>query len=127
MKTLLLNVNENKVEVIDIDDDLDAFYRALDCDWIDIVQRRIGGKLFDVMFDDEGLLKDGHKISAINDMGKARFVGNLMFFHNDGHGNLVGLEEDDIKHIQKYIKTMYTYNHPDNHPEGYLMLTQCEY
>ena len=123
MLTILLNVYENEVKIIEIEPELDAYYKALDCSCIDIVERKIGGKWFDIMCDDEGLFREGHKISAINDMGEPMLVGNLLFFHNDGAGNLTGLEEADVVHIMKYIQKMYT----RNHPEGYKMLTQCEY
>lgn len=113
MKTVLLNVENNEVKVIELEDKLEAYYENLNCNTIDIVERKIGGKLFDIVCDDEGLLKDDAKISAISDMGEAMLVGNLIFVHNDG----------DIIHILSHIQTMYT----RNHLEGYLMLTQCEY
>lgn len=123
MKTVLLNVYDNTAEVIEIIDDLRAYYEKLDCDCIDIVMRKIGGKWFDVMCDDEGLFREPQKISAINDMGQPMLVGNLMFFHHDDEGNLTGLDAEDVEHIRRHIRTMYT----RNFPEGYLMLVQCEY
>lgn len=125
MKTLLLNVYEDKVKVLDIQPDLHEYYKALDCSCIDIVERRIGGKLFSIMCDDEGLFREDCKIAAINDMGEPMLVGNLMFFKAgaDEEGNLIELDEDDIEHIYGFIQKMYT----RNHPEGYRMLTQCEY
>lgn len=123
MKTLLLDVYKEEVREIDIEAKLDEYYRVLDCTTIDIVERRIGGKWFDVMCDDEGLFREPQKISAINDFGSPMLVGNLMFFHNDGEGNLVGLDDADIEHLKKYIQTMYTHKFP----KGYPMLTQCEY
>lgn len=123
MKTILLNVFDERVELIDIEPELDAYYEKLDCSYIDIVERKIGGKFFDVMCDEEGLFREPQKISAINDMGEPMLVGNLMFFKNDGEGNLVGLSDEDIEHIKSFIQKMYT----NNFPLGYPMLTQCEY
>lgn len=123
MKTLLLDVYKEEVKIIDIEANLDEYYRALDCTVIDIVERRIGKKWFDVMCDEEGLFREPQKISAINDMGQPMLVGNLMFFHNDGEGNLTGLEDSDIEHLKKYIQKMYT----NKFSKGYPMLTQCEY
>lgn len=123
MKTILLNVYDEEVEIIDIEPELDAYYAKLDCSCIDIVERKIGGKVYDVMCDDEGLFRSPQKISAINDMGEPMLVGNLMFFNNDGAGNLTGLSEDDLLHITGFIEKMYTHNFP----KGYPMLTQCEY
>ena len=123
MKMVLLNVYEDFAKVVEVEDKLEDFYKNLDCDCIDIVQRKIGGKWFDVMCDDEGLYRSDQKISAINDMGQPMLVGNLMFFKHDEAGNTIGLEAEEIEHIQRYIQTMCT----RNHPEGYKMLTQCEY
>lgn len=123
MKTLLLNVYKNQVEEIEIEDDLDAFYQALGCDMIEIPTRYIAGKPYSIMCDEEGLMREDVRISAISDFGEIRLVGNLMFFNDDGEGHLLGLSDADIKHIRQYIQTMYT----NLHPEGYLMLTQCEY
>ena len=123
MRTILLDVYKDEVRVLEIKPELEEYYKLIGCDCIDIADRKIGGKWFDVMLDDEGLFREDHKISAINDMGEPMFVGNLMFFHHDGEGNLVGLTDEDIDHLMKYIKTMYTWKHP----EGYRMVTQCEY
>lgn len=123
MRTVLLNVYENTVTEVDVKDDLDAFYEKLGCDLIEIDERRIGGKWFDVMCDEEGTFRDDARISAIDNFGNTMFVGNLMFFHNDGEGNLTGITEDEVKHLKRLIQTMYT----RKHPEGYKMLTQCEY
>lgn len=124
MQTILLDVRNENAEVIDIDDELDAFYDKLNCTCIDIVSRSIGGKVYDIMCDDEGLLKEeSPKISAINDMGQPMLVGNLMFFNVDGEGELVGLSDDDVEHIKNYIQIMSTHQYLS----GYPMLTQCEF
>lgn len=123
MKVILLNVNDEKVEIIDIEPKLEAYYKALDCDCIDIVERKIGKKWFDIVCDDEGLLKERPKISAINDMGEVMLVGNLMFCKHDDEGDTVGLTDEEITHIQKYIQKIST----TAFPKGYMMLTQCEY
>lgn len=123
MKTILIDVKNERASIIDCKPELDEYYRHLDCDCIDIVMRKIGGKWFDVMCDDEGLFKAEPKMSAINDLGEPMLVGNLMFFHNDGEGNLVGLDDEDIEHLKKHIMRMYT----RRYPAGYPMLVQCEY
>lgn len=123
MKTLLLNVEKNKVEIIDIEDTLEAMYEAIGCDIIEGYTRKIGGRWFDVVCDGDGCFRENPKISAISDMGEPMFVGNLLFFNNDGKGNWTGLSDEDIRHIGKKILPFGTRNHPDT----YLMLTQCEW
>lgn len=122
MKTILLNVRDEKVENVDAEG-LRDYYRLIGCSTIDIVSRKIGGRWFDIVCDDEGLFNEPVKISAINNMGSAMLAGNLLFFNHDGEGNLLPLSDDDCYHIQKYIQKMST----RKYPEGYPMLTQCEY
>lgn len=121
-RTLLLNVNENKIEILDVKGELEEYYEKIGCTCIDITMRKIGGKLFDIVCDDEGLLKQS-KISAIDDLGRPMLVGNLMFFHSDGWGELTGLTDGDIRHLLNHIKHLST----RKYPEGYKILTQCEY
>lgn len=123
MKTILIDVKKGTAEVIEIEDDLDEFYKVLDCRCIDIVNRRIGRKRFDVMCDDEGLLKGAPRISAIDNLGHPMLVGNLMFFNSNDEGELLGLSDIDIKYIMDRIQLMSTHRYP----YGYMMLTQCEY
>lgn len=40
-----------------IENSLDGYYKALDCDIIDITMRTVGNKRYDIICDDEGLLK----------------------------------------------------------------------
>ena len=123
MKTISLNVYDETVKEIDIEDSLDAFYEELQCSTIDIVTRRIGRKVFDVMCDDEGLFHDPQKISAIDNLGRPMLVGNLMFFHHDDEGNLTGLDARDRRYLRDRICELST----SAFPNGYPMMTQMEY
>lgn len=123
MKALLLNVKENNYKVVDIKDNLDTYYNLIGCDCIDIVMRKIGGKYFDIVCDDEGLLKSEPKISAISNTYEPMLVGNLVIVHNDGMGNLVGITDSDIEHLKKNIKYMSTLRYLTPYP----MLVNCEY
>lgn len=99
MKTILVDVYDRSVKPVDVEDKLSEFYRLLRCGTIDITQREIGGKVFDVMCDDEGLLTDNPIVSAFDSDGRMALVGNLMFFHTDGEGNLVGLTDNESAHL----------------------------
>ncbi|MBQ6223441.1 MAG: DUF3846 domain-containing protein [Solobacterium sp.] len=105
LRTVLLDVKKRNVKVVEVDDELNEYYKMLGCDFIDIVSRSIGGKEFDVMVDDEGLLKNGCIVSArsvdpeINEV----LVGNLMFFNSNDEGELVSLSDDDIETIMRNI------------------------
>ena len=119
----LIDVKNEEARVVQCDG-LDDYYELLDCSCIDIVQRKIGHKYYDIICDDEGLLVSQPKISAIDDWGKVMLVGNLLVAGlADEEGELTDLDEYDIKYIADRVKHMSTRAYPD----GYLMLTQCRY
>ena len=105
LRTLLIDANARKVEEVELQDDLEAFYEMLNCRCIDIVQRPIGGKWYHVMLDDEGLLQDEIIPTAVSIDQKTRdvLVGNLMFFNTNSKGDLVSLTDDDVEWIKDHI------------------------
>ena len=123
MKVVFLNVKESKKpQVMDIEDSLDTFYKLIDCSTIDITRRKIGKHYYDIICDDEGLFTESPKISAINNMGEPMLVGNLIICDSQG-SNLKGLTDEQAETIMSYIHKLYTRIYPD----GYYMITQCEY
>lgn len=122
MKVVYLNVSENKApEVLDIKDELQEFYRLIKCDTIDITRRKIGNHYYDIICDDEGLWGDC-KISAIDNLGQPMLVGNLIVCDSE-YGYEKSLTDEQVAEIKSCIQRMYT----KNHPQGYYMITQCEY
>ena len=124
---VLVDVENEKVEALEIVDELDSFYKILNCSTIDIVVRRIGGrhkKAFDIVCDDEGLFKEPQKISAIDNLGNVQLVGNIFITGTaDNEGNLTSLSDSDVAYIKSKVQKMSTRKFPD----GYPMLTQCEF
>lgn len=123
MKALLIDVMENKFEVVNVNG-LEDYYRLIHCTTIDIVNRGIKGKRYDIICDDEGTFSDDPLISAIDDLGRVMLVGNLIVCGEaDEEGNLTALTDDDIKHIKENIHSMGT----RRHPEGHCMICRMEY
>lgn len=124
---ILVDVHKETAQAMEIDDELDSFYRLLDCTCIDIARRRIGsrhGKAFDIICDDEGLFRDPPKISAIDGQGTVQLVGNIFITGQaDWEGNLTNLTKHDVKYILSRIKKIPT----QRFINGYPMLTECEY
>lgn len=124
---ILIDVENEKFEVMEIDDELDTYYKILNCSCIDIVVRHIGArckKAFDIVCDDEGLFKDVHKISAIDNLGNVQFIGNIFITGTaDEEGNLTSLTEYDVAYIKSKIVNLST----RQFPKAYPMLTQCEF
>lgn len=83
MKAIFLDVkNDMPPKMVDIEDNLDNFYALLDCDTVDIVQRRSNGTEFCVICDDCGKLKKRWILSAYSGMDifntYLQMAGNLI-------------------------------------------------
>lgn len=86
--------------------------------------RRINGKYFNIICDDEGLLTENPKIAAIDKNRDPMLVGNLIIAGDvDDDGGLLGLNEEDVKLINANITTIRTMRYP----KGYKVLANVEY
>lgn len=102
---LLVDVTSNPGKVIPVEVDeekLDSFYSILNCSTIDITFRKIGDRTFNIVCDDNGLLRPSPIISAVSASGKPMFVGNV-FICNHYKEHLTSLSEDDIDYIAFHV------------------------
>ena len=124
LRGVLVDVENEKVSVVEIPDELDEFYKILNCSCIDIVTRKIGRKRFEIVCDDEGTFKGTPKISAIDKLGNVQLVGNLFIVGSEViDGELTSIPVTDEPYVLSMIVKMGT----RKFPAGYPMLTQCEY
>ena len=100
----LIDVRNNKVSVVDFEENLDSLRRLCNCEFIDITQRRIGSVEYDIVCDEEGFFKSDAVVSAVSHDNKVMFVGNLLLCKNDGAGNLASLSKSDMENILRRIK-----------------------
>lgn len=102
MKGLLLDTINQKVQVVDCENSLDAWYRLLNCDMIEMPEIKIGGKYFTIICDEEGLLKSEPIISGVGiNIG---LVGNLLIFNTDRENcDVTDLTNEDISLIRDNI------------------------
>lgn len=127
----LIDVDNERAEVITIPNDLREFYRVLNCHMVDFATRQVGVKFknrkvreYDIICDEEGSFKDDPKISAYDNLGRAMLVGNLLIVNYDyDNADAASLTKDDIKYLQRFIVMQGTHKHPKPYP----MLSQCEY
>ena len=108
VKGVLVDVTRNVVEVKEITYDdvksgyLDVYYKMLNCDTIDIVERRFKSDYLDIYIDDNGALYD-FKIPSIitKDNGKIVEViyGNAFICGHDGEGGTISLTNEQIKTV----------------------------
>ena len=65
MKMLLLDVRNNEVKTVEANG-LEDYYKYIGCSVIDIVRRKIGDLAVEIICDDEALLYDMPKVSAVD-------------------------------------------------------------
>ena len=76
------------------------YYRLLRCNLVDITCRKIAGEWRDIVCDDEGLLKSGARVSAVQE-GKPALVGSLLIFNcADGEGEMQPLSAADVQALR---------------------------
>ena len=130
MKAYLLDV-ENKVrKAVEIDDDnhLQEYYKYLNCSIVDITSRKVGGKWFDIIADDEGLLKENPIVSALDSNNQPALVGNLLFCNYDSEtGEEVSLTDDDIEHLEKHSALAVKKDAEGNELDLLLVMTMVDF
>lgn len=122
IKAIVLNVNAGTVKVMDIEDELQTYYDLIGCDLIEIVDRRIGGKVYSIVCDEEGIFAEDAKVSAWDNEMVVAFFGNLVITNRNGP-ELASLTAEDVDRILGKVVRWST----NVHPEPYFMLTDVEY
>lgn len=103
MKMFLIDVENNKTEVVDCDGELQSLYDLVKCDYVEIVERNICGVECNIICDEEGKLKN-KRLSGVMYDKSDYFVGNLLICGMaDSEGNLTGLKDEEIEIIQDCI------------------------
>lgn len=102
IKGLYINPSKNISSFKTIEDELNAYYKLLDCSTIDIVSRKIGGKVFEIVCDDEGLLKQSPIVSAVDSDGHPALVGSLFICNSEGE-HLSSLTPNDTDYLYEHI------------------------
>lgn len=85
-------------------DTLHAMYKYLDCDMVDVAAFTVKGRKYDVWFDDEYMLRAGAKVPTFLLVDSLTpIMGNILFAKSDEDGKMVGLDEEDIRILTRYI------------------------
>ena len=108
MKAYLIDTEAKEARIVEVDDEnhLTEYYKLLNCSLIDIARRKVGGKYFDIILDDEGLFTESPIVSAIDSNGDPALVGNLLFCNHDGQGGETSLTDQDIALLQEFTTTV---------------------
>ena len=100
----LIDVENNKTEVVDCDGELQSLYDLIKCEYIEIVERTINGVRCNIICDEEGKLHGVPKLSGVMLNNDDYFVGNLLICGlSDSEGDLSGLKDKEIDKIKKCI------------------------
>lgn len=108
MKILTMEINpdveriETHTREIDPKNKLNEFYRYLNCSTIDIVEIEVDGYFYDVICDDEALLKTP-KIPVLYVNKDLIIFGSVAFCKCDRNGNSIGLTRKDIDRLTQYL------------------------
>ena len=101
VKGIFVDADTGKISVKSIKGTLDSYDRLLKCDTFDIVTRKFGPYALDVFCDDEALLKDDIRVTAIALDNQSMLFGNLFIAFHDGEGSTISLEKEHIDYILK--------------------------
>lgn len=96
---LLISNRGEWEEVVFENDNLEEMYNLVDCRCLDVVQRKIGDKYYDIWLDDEGLLKGELVPNGVCLNAYEILMGNLLIVNVSKSGKSVSLELDDIANI----------------------------
>lgn len=108
MRGLLIDVWNNEIREVEAST-LDEYYKLIGCDTIDIAYYKIGSRYYNIICDDEGLLKDSVRVSAFDKRMRPILVGNLLISGDtDDNGGLTSLTDSDIMQIKEKIMEVST-------------------
>lgn len=123
-KMILIDVNNNQFDIVEVEG-LDDYYKALSCSCVNIIRRKIDGKPFVIICDDEGFLARSPKISAIDSASRVMLVGNLLITSGEitAGGELTSIKTDELVTVLDNIKQVTT----DEYPQPYFIVANVGY
>ena len=117
MKMLLLDVHNKDVKMVEANG-LADYYKFIDCNYVDIIHRRIGDVEVEIMLDDEGVLVENPKPSGISIDGTPMLFGNLLIASGrvTDDGELTELTEEEVDEIMDNVATITTSVYTEPYP-----------
>lgn len=124
---LIKEVNGDPSEGVSVETlsgDLEDYYRALDCSYIDIVSLKIGPHTVDLILDDEGLLN--RRLPLVFDSeGHPLYVGSVFVCSVDEDGREADLPDDAMSYILGECMGYYSYEAETDSGERELRRQSC--
>lgn len=107
IKAFLVDALRHRASVVEFEDSLLDLYSMLNCDRIDITVASVGATEFDIICDDDGLLKAEPITTAVYSKCDRVLVGSLLFCHHDKKGYLASITNEDILTLTSHITSTY--------------------
>ncbi len=128
MQVILLDTDILLMQIVETGGG-DEWHNLLKCDLIDITTRSIAGREYDLICDDEALLKTGGKVTALSSKGDPVLVGNVIICNFDEEtGEERGLTPEDMEHIRQNIVILTEDTKgSDREPQRWLAINNCDY
>ena len=79
----IINAKDMVYTKTTIDDNVQTFYDIINTDSVEIIGRKINGKMTQIICDEEGKLKEHQYISGISEENNETLVGNLIIKSTD--------------------------------------------
>lgn len=97
-----IHIGKTGYEVLEIDGSLESLYQVCKCDLIDVAYVSVKGKQFDIVCDDEGLLKDDIFCKVYSVKYGALIVGDVFVCtHKDS--DFASLSDSEIELVKSRI------------------------
>lgn len=103
LKGFLIDLRDGTAKAVEFEDKLEELYKLTNCDCIDITMRKVGNFEYDIVCDDEGLLKDRKIPTACNEKNEPMLVGNLLFCNHDDEGGLASLSDEQLRDLESHV------------------------
>lgn len=115
MKAILVKAGAQKIagqwfakqataKVVNIEPDLEAYYKALGCQTIDIQERTIEGKAFDFICDDEAFLYEEPAVVSVRSKDSRYNLVNSVIVCRCEEGEEVGLTDEECKLVLSHFR-----------------------
>ena len=117
MKMLMLDVVNKNIKMVEANT-LADYYKLIGCRCMDIIHRKIGDVEVEIVLDDEGLLVENPKPSAISVDGTPVLYGNLLISSGrvTDDGELTELTEAEVDEIMDNVATITTSVYKEPYP-----------
>lgn len=118
MRGYLIDVTNDECKTVEIGDNdhLGQFYKLIGCDCIDITVRKVDGKPYNIVLDDEGLLVQNPTFSAIDRAMRPMLAGNIILFGLGEDMDLCGIDDEDVANITGNLYEVFDFDNMMTHP-----------